>query len=723
MKLNLQCNIIVVHLLLSISLFLYCAPNTKAQDVDSVLSILKKHPQNDTTKVKLLSDLAYMYHLISPDSTLLLSKQAFAIAQKLNYPKGEADALKHWAIGSYMSSEYKHAISRNEQALAIYKKLNDKKGSGAVLNNIAIIRHNEGDFKTAIELYQQSLTIRKEINDKIGIAACYNNIGNTYSDMGNYSEALYYLYMALRLREQLSLPQLIEHSHSNIANVYYYLGKDELSLKHALLALDLIKKSRNLDGIISVNVVIGAIYQRKRDFSKALSYFQDALEKGIQMGNVHDIGLCYNNIGEVYLAKEEYAKAKTYFSKALNISSESNDKESIAINNIGLGKAYLKTNRIDSAIYHLLNSYNISKAIGSKLQLSESNNILAQCYEAKNDFKNATLFYKQYILYKDSLFNDEVNKKSSQIEFDFILEKKQNQITLLQKDKSIQQAKIERVQLIIASMAVVLLLIIVFTITIVISFNKVKKANEIATKHKEEIEQQSKELKELNQLKDKILSVLSHDLRSPVASLSGIMSLLDDNVITPEEFLTLKKGMNNQLTELSLLLDNLLHWSRNQLLGENLQEKTVLSLPNTIQRNINLLKESAKQKNIELVLNSSSEDLAVLADRNQIDIVLRNLISNAIKFTHREGKISITIEDKGIETLTCISDNGVGMSEEHLNQLFNLKHKSNYGTEGEKGTGLGLLLCKDFITQNNGTLTVKSSVGVGSIFCITLPKA
>lgn len=711
--------------LLLLSAFFFSAPTVLAQteSIDSILGALTKHPQQDTLRVKILSDLSYAYHLVSPDSTVLLSKQSYALAQKLQYEQGKADALKHWAIGSYMKSEYKQAIIRNEDALAIYQKLNDKKGSGAVLNNIAIIRHNEGDFATALSYYQKSLAIREEIGDKVGVAASYNNIGNTYSDMGNYSEALYYLFRGLRLREQLTPPRFIDNSLSNIANVYYYLGKDDLALKHAIRALDIVQKSRNLDGMISANVVVGAIYHRKKDFKKALFHFQDALEISQQMKNTHDLGLSYNNIGEVYLELNESVKAKYYLQLALSISEESGDKESIAINHIGLGQLYLNTHQPDSAIKHLLISHAIASEIGSKLQLSESSELLAKVYEEKQDFKSATNYYKKYITYKDSLFNDEVAKKSSQIEFDFVLEKKQNQIALLEKDKSIQQGMIERSKLITASMSIVLGLIILFTIALVISFNNVRKANKITLQQKEEIQRQSVELKELNELKDKILSVLSHDLRSPVASLTGIMSLLDDDMISQEEFLSLKNGMNNQLAALRLLLDNLLHWSRNQLAGDTLQEKVVLSLPSSVQKTIDILQESARQKNIQLILQPPATDLKTLVDPDQIDIVLRNLVSNAIKFTQRTGKITITIEDKGQTVQTCITDTGVGMDDALLQQLFNLKHQSNYGTEGEKGTGLGLLLCKDFITQNNGTLTVKSKVGVGSTFCINLPKA
>lgn len=726
MSVNLTNRHLFSYKILFILFVLWSTPQklyAQGEAIDSLLTALQNHPQPDTLRAKLLSDLSFAYHLISPDTTILLSKQSYALSMQLHYEKGQADALKHWAIGSYMKSEYKEAIIRNEQALSIYKKLDDKKGYGAVLNNIAIIRHNEGEFPTAISFYKQSLAIRQEIDDKVGVAACYNNIGNTYSDMGNYSESLYYLFMALRLREQLSPPRFLDNSHTNIANVYYYLGKDDLSLKHALRALEIVKKSPNLDAIISAHVVIGALYHRKKEYAKALSHYNEALKMSQQMGNLHDVGLTYNNIGQVYLEQKKFDQAKYCLAVALKISEESGDQESIAINNIGIGQVYLKMHAIDSAIHHLLISHKKASAIGSKLHLSESSDLLAQAYEQKNDFKTANFYYKKFVTYKDSLFNEEVTKKSSQVEFDFVLDKKQKEIALLEKDKSLQMGLVERSNLLNMSLALVLCLIGLSAIGLYISFDRIKKANKITTEQKEEIFRQSEQLKELNQLKDKILSVLSHDLRSPVASLTGIMTLLDENMISQQEFLELKNGMNNQLSALSLLLDNLLHWSRSQLDGNTKQEKEVVSMQAIVQQNINILQESARQKDIRLQLTQPTTEALVLGDKNQIDIVIRNLVSNAIKFTDRAGNIAITIEDKGSHTLTCITDNGVGMDENHLQQLFSLSHQSNYGTDGEKGTGLGLLLCKDFVTQNNGTLTVKSTPGVGTTFCVTLPKA
>lgn len=693
--------------------------HAQQQAIDSILYAIRQHPEDDTIKVQLLSDLAYTYHTVSPDSTTLLAKQAYILAEKLSYPKGRADALKHWAIGAYLVAEYEQAIVKNEQALAIYKKLGDKKGCGAVLNNIAIIRHNQGDFQTALDYYNKSLAIRKEINDQRGIAACYNNIGNTYSDLGSYAEALYNIFRGLQLRERIGDRQGVANSLSNIANIYFFLGKYNEALKYSFRSLDMQKSIRNNDGTIQSYVAIGGVYHIRKQHDKALDYFTKALLLSKEMGNKHSIALCLSNIGEEYISQEKYTMAEKYFDQALELSNESGDQMSVAINHIGLGIVNLKAGRFRKSIGHLQSSYDIGSAIGSKLRILEASKHLSDAYEQINDLTHSNLYLKKYVAYKDSIFNDEVARKSQQLEFSFLLDKKQKEIALLEKDRSIQKEINDKSKLVTIFLSGLVSLSLIFILGLYHSRKRVKKANSIALRQKEEIERQAKELQDLNQLKDKVMSIMSHDLRSPLASLTSIVSLLDQDMITPEEFVMLKNGMNKQLSAVSLLLDNLLHWSRSQLQGEGVVHKTFIPVNEIIERNIALLQQASSNKNISL--SYDNKPVTAYADPDQVDIVIRNLISNAIKFTGRSGKIDIAVTDQDHQIRIAVADNGIGMNEETRLNVFNHLHESGYGTDGEKGTGLGLVLCKDFIEQNNGTIGVTSTPGKGSTFYITLP--
>jgi signal transduction histidine kinase len=693
------------------------------QHIDSLLIALKHHPQNDTIKIQLLSGLAYNYTNIFPDSTILFAKQAYTLAHKLHYEFGMARSLIHWGIGSFLTSKSELAIAQNNEALAICQKINDRKGVGSVYNNLAIIYVDQGNYKLSLEYYFKSLKIREEINDKRGVAANYNNIGNTYLEMGNYTEALSYLFKGLLLREENNDEDAVSNSLSNIAGVYFHLEKYKEALDYNLRSLAIDERSGNKQGIMSSLIIIGGVYHNQKEHKKALDAYTKALKLSEEMENPQSIALCLMNIGEEYISQEKYTDAEKFFMQALPIWQDNLDQTSIAVSQTDLGIIYLHTGRVQKSIEYLTKGFNTASELGNKFNALKASENLAMAYEKANDYKQANLFLKKHIAYKDSLFNEESNKKAHQIEFDFILGKKQNEIALLQKDKSIQNAKSEKQNFLSLTLTLVSCLITVIAFIFYRSRQKEKASKEKIVKQKQEIEKQAQALEELNLFKDKTFSVLSHDLRSPVASLSNIMMLMDQQVITPAEFDSLKDTLNGQLKSVSLLLDNLLHWSKSHMQGDHVSPKAMCSVIDLANQSVSLLKDMVTQKNIELQVNIP-DNIKVYANCDQVDIVIRNLLSNAIKFTKSGGRITMEASEKNNQVEIAVEDTGVGMSDEYLTHLFsNTPNDSSYGTGGEKGTGIGLLLCKEFVEKNGGTITVKSELGKGSAFIITLPKA
>ncbi|MBI9041442.1 PAS domain-containing sensor histidine kinase [Lutibacter sp.] len=229
-------------------------------------------------------------------------------------------------------------------------------------------------------------------------------------------------------------------------------------------------------------------------------------------------------------------------------------------------------------------------------------------------------------------------------------------------------------------------------------------------------------LKELNATKDKFFSIIAHDLRSPFSGILGLSELLKDklrenDISKSEKYATL---INSSAKSTLILLDNLLNWARTQTKQINFTpEKIVLS--SAIQKVIETSKSSAILKNISLNYTPSDE-IEVFADVHMLTIILQNLISNAIKFTKIGGQIIIKEKLVQNEVKITISDNGIGMKKKQLKKLFRLtKSNTTLGTENEKGSGLGLVLCKEFVEKNDGIIWAKSSIGKGSDFNFTLP--
>lgn len=243
-------------------------------------------------------------------------------------------------------------------------------------------------------------------------------------------------------------------------------------------------------------------------------------------------------------------------------------------------------------------------------------------------------------------------------------------------------------------------------------------------KAEEKIKLQNLELVELNAAKDKFFSIIAHDLRSPFNGFLGLTKLIveefDEMSIT--EIKELSNMMLNSANTLFKLLENLLTWSRMQRGAMDFTPNycAVLSLVN---QNLKELNESYKQKNIEINIRIS-ENIKVMADVSMLNSIFRNLISNAIKFTPRGGRVIISAEEKNDEVLIYVKDSGIGMNPDILSKLFKMDQKTaRPGTEGESSTGLGLLLCKEFIDKHNGRIWVESEVEKGSIFYCTLPKS
>jgi signal transduction histidine kinase len=257
---------------------------------------------------------------------------------------------------------------------------------------------------------------------------------------------------------------------------------------------------------------------------------------------------------------------------------------------------------------------------------------------------------------------------------------------------------------------------------------KVKERTALVIQQKQEVEeqavklqQQNEELLQVNAYKDRLFSIIGHDLRNPIGTLNGVLDLLNKGQIDTDDVRLIAKDLQNSLQSIMEMLDNLLMWALQQL--DEVQVHAVrFRLNELIEENIHLMKPQASQKNIELEANSKAPDAMVLADREMIKLVIRNLISNSLKFTEKGGRVwvSLVIDDTHVHL--TIHDNGLGMSEDTLANLFTKQPDVSYGTENEKGTGLGLRLCHQFVQRNNGQIWVESTLNEGSRFTVSLKK-
>ncbi|MFY7651133.1 MAG: sensor histidine kinase, partial [Chitinophagaceae bacterium] len=230
---------------------------------------------------------------------------------------------------------------------------------------------------------------------------------------------------------------------------------------------------------------------------------------------------------------------------------------------------------------------------------------------------------------------------------------------------------------------------------------------------------QAEELKNSNQIKDKIFSIVAHDLRTPLLNMNEVLSLTTQGLINPEELQEMLPMIQKDIQVTAGFLENLLHWSKSQLQGQNLAPQ-VFNLTELVTNIIQLFSLNAKDK--QIVLNNHLPDsLMVYADKNTIQLVVRNLLSNALKFCRQNDTITVTATGDNGFCKVCIADTGMGIAPENVDKLFSLNNFTTKGSKNEMGTGLGLVLCKEFVEKNGGKIWVNSELGNGAKFCFTIP--
>jgi signal transduction histidine kinase len=297
----------------------------------------------------------------------------------------------------------------------------------------------------------------------------------------------------------------------------------------------------------------------------------------------------------------------------------------------------------------------------------------------------------------------------------FEAEKKESEINQLKYEREQQIASNQKKTLLNYSLLITLIVIILMMF-VIWRENKYKTATNLL------LESQKKELEETILLKDKVFSIISHDLRSPIASLNAVLPMLDPETLDHETYQELKNNLSKQLQNLNYVLDNLLIWSRSRIVGVAQPELKAINLYKQAGISVSLLSGLAEQKKITIT-NLIEHSLAVNADPQHYDILIRNILLNSIKFTNENGLIRIFSKIENGQIAICIEDNGVGMNPDQVNRLFQLKtHFTTLGTQKEKGTGLGLLICAEYAAINNWSIKVNSEIGKGTVFSLILSK-
>jgi len=596
---------------------------------------------------------------------------------------------------------------------------------------------------SAIFYLRMAREFSRQHHDDQNYFLALQNMGSLYLNYGIKDSAIYYLVKALAAWKPST--GMARHARLQLDFGSWYSARDNYrqSLNFLIPAMITMKKLGDTTRLRSVYLNLGLVYVNLLNFEKAKYYFGQVFSVTPEtFMNGRFWANNYNNLGKAWLdVAENYDSAQVTFRKSIDICKKYAIQERVSIIYLNMGITFFELHQVDSARFYLdaalknidkftpgtviagiyINNGVVMMAAGKndsaryfadkgmKLLSEEGagnlkisgEKLLFHLDSARGQYLPAIGHLEKSMATRDALHNREILMKVAEKEFAYDLEMKNSENKYLKEENSLKSGIISNQRIILAFAILVILMIA--GILVFLAYNRRK-------------------LERLNQTKDKFMSIISHDLRSPFNSLLGLLNELHSGYkdFSDEERLNILTMLNVSSQNTYHLLENLLEWSRSQQ-GKITSNPELIEVKPHIEFTLNLLQPRADKKGITLT-HTVTPETRLFADPVLFDNCILNITNNAIKFTPAGGSIAISCIPNEKSVVVCCSDTGIGIPAASLDQLFRLDgNVKRPGTEKEPGTGLGLILCKEFVDLMKGTITVESAENRGTTVCIELP--
>jgi signal transduction histidine kinase len=587
---------------------------------------------------------------------------------------------------TYFTKDAALAARYGEEALLLSDSLQYTNGKIWALRNLALVENTKGHLDQQMQLTLNALKLAEAIGEPYMLGVLNNDVGNIFTELNSPRDALPYLKTSLNIKLKRNEKTEIGKTLNNIGSAYISL----------------------------------------RMHDSAMYFLQKAEKIKLELNDRRGLAYTYENMGIISMLQGNYNDALRYHLLSAAYYKEAENLPGIVKASLNLAEVQTMLGDLKGADKNLNNARELNDKLGNFKNEMIYYKIRYELDSARKDFVAAFNHFREYSNRNIDFFNAEKGRQISRSQEKYESEKKQRENIVLKKEQHMHLATIQQQRVLVLSAAALFLALLLITVMVYRLYKRQQELYlELNNKNREVsmqnriILEQNATLENLNQVKDKIFSVISHDLRSPLAILEGLLFLLKDEKIDANQFRMYTDELWRDVKNTAYMMDNMLQWASNQMKGIGVKADD-FDITLLLSREFDLLQTLARQKEVKLS-HELNKSVMVYADPDMIRLVLRNLINNAIKFTPAGGEVMITAQFHKETAEITVKDNGTGIPLENQHRIFSNIYYSTTGTQNEKGCGLGLHLSKDFVERNNGQIWFNSMPGSGSSFSFTLP--
>lgn len=598
----------------------------------------------------------------------------------------------------YRSKNPRLSISYGTIALKLIEKSNIDKLKSHVWNYLGVVYGNLGNLDSAYHYYQKAMEFAEYMKDSVEIAYSLDNLGDYYVKSALYSAGLEQFFEAYKIFEAIGDKTGMAYCLNDIGEVYIAQKDNKKALNYFTRSAKLRKENKDNRGYAKSLINIATVQYKNFELQTALNTFKEAEKYCERSDYIKGKSYIQSGISDIYLSLGNFDNALKASYAALDIDLEIGNKYGEIISYNKLGNIYILLKEFTKAKEYLFKARSEAQATGHLDQLMTAFNYLTQIAVNDNDFKLAYNYSIESKAIRDSIYSHKDLNKIADLQTAFFVERKTRENELLKKD--IQLEKNNRNFLILCAFLMVFIFFLLIS-----KYRSTKRANQL--------------LNESNQSKDKLFSIIAHDLNNPVGAISSISEYLrtDYDDIKEIDRKVLVDSIADASINIQNMLGNLLNWARSQQGGIKIQ-KANLNITAIINNLVSSYKLLAKKKNITIDVKID-DDLFFLIDKFAFETIIGNILTNAIKFSFNNGIIILSAIMAEHSLIVRIKDFGKGISEEEINLILNSSSSfSTEGTNNEKGLGLGLKICRELITLHDAKLQIESNPNDGATFIV-----